>query len=161
MSVCASFLFAFEGGMWDLIGLIPDQNLSFYFSTDKKHFSCKGIHRVIQKVVPLSNDLWPYYVITNVTWGITFDEISVSLNCCITGLSHTIDLNKNYVFRSRYHFEAQCRRGKQIRRQKLFRLVKMAAKAWRCTHSTIRARGYKTFFMLNSNEHEIFPAHIC
>ena len=25
----------------------------------------------------------------------------------------------------------------------------------------IRARGYKTFFMLNSNEHEIFPAHIC
>ena len=26
---------------------------------------------------------------------------------------------------------------------------------------TIRARGYKTFFMLNSNEHEIFPAHIC
>ena len=23
------------------------------------------------------------------------------------------------------------------------------------------ARGYKTFFMLNSTEHEIFPAHIC
>ena len=25
----------------------------------------------------------------------------------------------------------------------------------------IRARGYKTFFMLNSIEHEIFPAHKC
>ena len=24
-----------------------------------------------------------------------------------------------------------------------------------------RARGYKTFFMLNSIEHEIFPAHRC
>ena len=24
-----------------------------------------------------------------------------------------------------------------------------------------RARGYKTFFMLNSTEHEIFPAHKC
>ena len=24
-----------------------------------------------------------------------------------------------------------------------------------------RARGYKTFFMLNSIEHEIFPAHTC
>ena len=24
-----------------------------------------------------------------------------------------------------------------------------------------RARGYKTFFMLNSIEHEIFPAHKC
>ena len=22
-------------------------------------------------------------------------------------------------------------------------------------------RGYKTFFMLNSNEHEIYPAHKC
>ena len=25
----------------------------------------------------------------------------------------------------------------------------------------IRSRGYKTFFMLNSTEHEIFPAHQC
>ena len=25
----------------------------------------------------------------------------------------------------------------------------------------IRPRGYKTFFMLNSTEHEIFPAHKC
>ena len=24
-----------------------------------------------------------------------------------------------------------------------------------------RSRGYKTFFMLNSTEHEIFPAHKC
>ena len=24
-----------------------------------------------------------------------------------------------------------------------------------------RPRGYKTFFMLNSTEHEIFPAHTC
>ena len=29
------------------------------------------------------------------------------------------------------------------------------------TLNTSRARGYKTFFMLNSVEHEIFPAHIC
>ena len=25
----------------------------------------------------------------------------------------------------------------------------------------IRPRGYKTFFMLNSAEHEIYPAHMC
>ena len=29
------------------------------------------------------------------------------------------------------------------------------------THALIRPRGYKTFFMLNSVEHEIFPAHEC
>ena len=40
--------------------------------------------------------LWPYYVITCVAWGIFFDEISVSLDCCITGLWHPI--NRNYVF---------------------------------------------------------------
>ena len=27
--------------------------------------------------------------------------------------------------------------------------------------STIWPQGYKTFFMLNSTEHEIFPAHKC
>ena len=32
-----------------------------------------------------------------------------------------------------------------------------AAKTRRMT----RAQGYKTFFMLSSVEHEIFPAHIC
>ena len=32
------------------------------------------------------------------TWGISFDEISVSLVCCITGLWHPI--NRNYVFKS-------------------------------------------------------------
>ena len=29
------------------------------------------------------------------------------------------------------------------------------------THCATRPRGYKTFFMLNSTEHENFPAHIC
>ena len=28
-------------------------------------------------------------------------------------------------------------------------------------HSTFWPRGYKTFFMLNSAEHEIYPAHEC
>ena len=28
-----------------------------------------------------------------------------------------------------------------------------------CTHT--RPRGYKTFFVLNSAEHEIYPAHKC
>ena len=27
--------------------------------------------------------------------------------------------------------------------------------------SVTRPRGYKTFFMLNSAEHEIYPCHIC
>ena len=27
--------------------------------------------------------------------------------------------------------------------------------------SSTRPRGYKAFFMLNSTEHEIFPAHNC
>ena len=30
--VCASFPFGFEGGMWDLIVLIPDNCLSIYFT---------------------------------------------------------------------------------------------------------------------------------
>ena len=30
--VCASFPFGFEGGMWDLIVLIPDHCLSIYFT---------------------------------------------------------------------------------------------------------------------------------
>ena len=29
--MCASFAFGFEGGMWDLVVLVPDQCLSFYF----------------------------------------------------------------------------------------------------------------------------------
>ena len=41
--------------------------------------------------------LLPYYVITNVTWGISFDKLSVLLDCCITGLCHPI--NKNYVLK--------------------------------------------------------------
>ena len=28
--------------------------------------------------------LWPYFVITNMTWSVSFDDISVSLDCCIT-----------------------------------------------------------------------------
>ena len=40
--------------------------------------------------------LLPYYVITYVTWGTSFDEIPVSLDCCITGLWQPI--NRNYVF---------------------------------------------------------------
>ena len=46
-------------------------------------------------------------------------------------------------------------------------------KVWGCTQFLLRVitwgiscflswpRGYKTFFMLNSTEHEIFPAHKC
>ena len=30
-----------------------------------------------------------------------------------------------------------------------------------CRNFEIRPRGYKTFFMLNSTEHELFPAHKC
>ena len=30
--VCTSFHFDFEGGMWDLIVLVPDHCLSFYFT---------------------------------------------------------------------------------------------------------------------------------
>ena len=33
LCVCASFPFNFEGGLWDLIVLVPDHCLSFYFST--------------------------------------------------------------------------------------------------------------------------------
>ena len=29
--VCASFLFCFEAGIWDLIVLVPDNCLSFHF----------------------------------------------------------------------------------------------------------------------------------
>ena len=29
--VCASFPFGFEGGVWDLIVVVPDHCLSFYF----------------------------------------------------------------------------------------------------------------------------------
>ena len=42
--------------------------------------------------------LWPFYVITCVTWGITFDEMPVLLDCCIIGLCHPI--NTNYVFKT-------------------------------------------------------------
>ena len=42
--------------------------------------------------------LCPCYVITYVIWDISFDEISVLLDCCITGLWHPI--NKNYVFKT-------------------------------------------------------------
>ena len=41
---------------------------------------------------------WPYFVITFVTWGISFDEMSVSLDCCETGLWYPI--NTNYVFKA-------------------------------------------------------------
>ena len=30
VSVCAPFPFGFEGGMWDLIVVVPDQCLSFF-----------------------------------------------------------------------------------------------------------------------------------
>ena len=30
--VCSSFSFSFEGGMWDLIVVIPDHCLSIYFT---------------------------------------------------------------------------------------------------------------------------------
>ena len=46
----------------------------------------KGIRKVSQKVVPLHNGFMTPYEITYryVTWDIFFDEISVSLDCCIT-----------------------------------------------------------------------------
>ena len=34
--------------------------------------------------------LWPCCAVTYVTWGISFDEIPVSLDCCITGLWHEL-----------------------------------------------------------------------
>ena len=34
------------------------------------------------------------------TWRISYDEISISLGCCIQGLLHPI--NKNYVFNMRH-----------------------------------------------------------
>ena len=40
MYVCVSFPFGFEGGMWDLIIVIPDHCLSIYFSY---FFFCIGI----------------------------------------------------------------------------------------------------------------------
>ena len=32
LCVCASFSFGFEGGIWDMIVLVPDHCLSFYFN---------------------------------------------------------------------------------------------------------------------------------
>ena len=51
---------------------------------------------ISQKVVPLHNGFIIYHVITNITWGISFDGISVSLDCCITWIWNP--MNKNFVF---------------------------------------------------------------
>ena len=40
MSVCASFQFGFEGGMWDLILLISNQCLYFYIEITTVHLYC-------------------------------------------------------------------------------------------------------------------------
>ena len=53
----------------------------------------KGIRKVSQNVVPLHAGFYEYFVNTCVTTGIPFDKISVSLNCCITGLLHSINKN--------------------------------------------------------------------
>ena len=52
------------------------------------HDTCllKGIRKVSQKMVPLHNGFITYYVITYVTWGISFDEIMISLESCIATL---------------------------------------------------------------------------
>ena len=57
----------------------------------------KGRRKVSQKGYHFIMVLCIYYVIMYVTWGISFDEISVSQDCCITWLWHTI--NKYYVFK--------------------------------------------------------------
>ena len=36
--VCASFPFGYEGGMWDVIVLVPDHCLSVYFPSKTKAF---------------------------------------------------------------------------------------------------------------------------
>ena len=49
MCVCACFSFGFVGGMWDLIALVPDHCLSFYFDC-----TCLIILLVFQgKIKPL------------------------------------------------------------------------------------------------------------
>ena len=55
----------------------------------------KGICKVSQKVVLLMTLLCNFLS----DWGISFDEISVSLYCCITGLWHPI--NMKYVFKDK------------------------------------------------------------
>ena len=40
-------------------------------------------------------------------------------------------------------------------------VFRMRALTSRWVGTMIRAQGYKTFFMLNSTEHEIFPVHKC
>ena len=42
--LCASFPFGFEGGMWDLIVLIPDYFLVIYFT--QYLFLLQGLHQV-------------------------------------------------------------------------------------------------------------------
>ena len=53
----------------------------------------KGIRKVSQKAVPLHNGFYDRYVITYVTWGISSEEILVSLDCCITELWHPINMD--------------------------------------------------------------------
>ena len=43
--MCASFPFRFEGGMWDLIVLIPDHCLSIYFAKYWKWMVSKIVKR--------------------------------------------------------------------------------------------------------------------
>ena len=43
--------------------------------------------------------LLSYYVIIYVTLGISFDELSVSLDCCIIELWHP--MKRNYVFKKK------------------------------------------------------------
>ena len=59
-------------------------------------FSVQGIHKISQKVEPLNNGFMDLLCNYLCGMGIFFDEISVSLDCCITGLWHPI--NRNYVF---------------------------------------------------------------
>ena len=43
--MCPSFTFGIEGGMWDVIALIPDHCLSIYFiSHFIKNTDCQGVH---------------------------------------------------------------------------------------------------------------------
>ena len=36
--MCASFAFGVEGGIWDLIEVVPDRCLSFYFVNEQCNF---------------------------------------------------------------------------------------------------------------------------
>ena len=69
---------------------ITQLQISMEFAVVHKHTSysvrMKGIRKVSQNLVPFQSDFKVLLVIAYVIWGFSFDKISVSLDCCITGL---------------------------------------------------------------------------